>query len=422
MRALLVAIESLGDTLPFIGLGRQLRAQGHEATLIGGGVYRQLAEREQLDFVEILSTEEHQRRIRQRDGWNVFAAVDEGCRNLLDAMPRTYAAIADRYVANETVVVAQGLMFGARIAQEKLGVPLATVHLQPGLFRQREPKPLWPRNVRRALRALGYRAMDSVADWHLAASINDFRRSLGLAPVQRILDRWWNSPQLTIGFFPQFLAPACADSPTIFPGFPLYHGAAEFEQEDELARFLSAGEPPLVFSPTSLMGASRDFLQCSAEVAVELGRRAILLTPHAERLPPGLPDEIRHFAFVPHSRLLPHAAAIIHNGGIGTVAAALSANLPQLIVPRVLDQPDNAKRLQSLGVADVIKPKGYRKNRVASALDRLIASPEVAEQCRKIAALCRADQALERAVEALERLCGSAGCPKKSHPDRASHA
>ena len=113
MRALLVAVESLGDTLPFMGLGRTLRERGHEVTFIGSAKYRPLAEREQLDFVEILSAEEHQRRVQQRDQWNALAAVDQGCRNLLEAVAKTYAAIADRYVAGETVLVAQGLMFGA---------------------------------------------------------------------------------------------------------------------------------------------------------------------------------------------------------------------------------------------------------------------------------------------------------------------
>ena len=37
MHALLVSTGTAGNMLPFIGLGKALRARGHEATLIGSG-------------------------------------------------------------------------------------------------------------------------------------------------------------------------------------------------------------------------------------------------------------------------------------------------------------------------------------------------------------------------------------------------
>jgi UDP:flavonoid glycosyltransferase YjiC (YdhE family) len=55
------------------------------------------------------------------------------------------------------------------------------------------------------------------------------------------------------------------------------------------------------------------------------GQRGILLTQFPEQLPATLPNGVRHFNYVPFSRVLPCAAAFVHHGGIGTTAQALAA-------------------------------------------------------------------------------------------------
>jgi UDP:flavonoid glycosyltransferase YjiC (YdhE family) len=42
---------------------------------------------------------------------------------------------------------------------------------------------------------------------------------------------------------------------------------------------------------------------------------------------------------------------LVHHGGIGTAAEAVRAQVPQVIVPIGYDQPDNGRRLQTLGLA-----------------------------------------------------------------------
>ncbi len=48
-----------------------------------------------------------------------------------------YRLIEQQTTGRDTVVVAHPLAFGARLAQEKLGVPLATLHLAPSTLRTR---------------------------------------------------------------------------------------------------------------------------------------------------------------------------------------------------------------------------------------------------------------------------------------------
>ncbi|MBO0698180.1 MAG: hypothetical protein J2P46_07285, partial [Zavarzinella sp.] len=105
----------------------------------------------------------------------------------------------------------------------------------------------------------------------------------------------------------------------------------------------------------------------------------------------------------------PRAAAIVHHGGIGTAFQGLAAGVPQLIVPVFLDQPDNGRRLERLGVAATVRRGTYRRREVTRKLDRLLRSADVAARCREYAARCREGNAAEQASAALERLFAATG-------------
>ncbi len=410
MRVLLVSIGTAGDLLPFIALGKALRERGHHVTVLGNGYYQDVVEKEALDFVAVCSAAEHLKRTRQRSTWDLHRSFREGGRNLLEDMPRTYEAVAAHYVPGETVVAAAGMMFGARIAQEKLGLPLATVHLYPLCFRSAHDNVLWPRWMPMPFRRALFFFIEREIDRRFGVEINAFRSRLGLPPASRILSHWWNSPQLVLGLFPDWLSRPQPDWPanTLLAGFPLHDALQPFTSEQSLDEFLSAGEPPLVFSHSSAVDDAGKFFEDSVTVTQALGRRAVLLTPHAEQVPEPLPAGVRHYPFVPHSSLLPRAAALVHHGGIGTAFQALAAGIPQLIVPVFLDQPDNCRRLTQLGVAATVRPGSYHPREVCRHLDYLLRSAEVATRCREYAARCREGTAAETACVALDKLFASA--------------
>jgi UDP:flavonoid glycosyltransferase YjiC (YdhE family) len=124
-------------------------------------------------------------------------------------------------------------------------------------------------------------------------------------------------------------------------------------------------------------------------------------------LPKSLPPNVRHFGFVPLSKLLPRTVALVHHGGIGTCAQGLAAGVPHLVQPMSYDQFDNARRLAALGVAREISRSDFRGASVASALAPLLDSPEVASRCRELAAKCSGLRSLENACNELERLAVS---------------
>ena len=411
MRVLLVSMGSAGDLLPFIALGKALRARRHDVTVLGNGYFRDVAENSALHFVEVCPADEHLKRTRQRSSWSLLRSFTEGGRNLLEDMPKVYEAVAAHYVPGETVVAAAGMMFGARIAQEKLGLPLATVHLSPLCFRSAHDEIAWPRWMPLPLRQTFFGILERGIDRLFGGEINTFRYRLGLPPAARLLSDWWNSPQLVLGLFPDWLSQPRRDWPanTLLTGPPLSDALKPLTQQRELEAFLSAGEPPLVFSHSSAIDDAQSFFADSVAVAQSLGRRAVLLAPQSEPIPRPLPDGVCHFPYVPHSLLLPRASALVHHGGIGTAFQALAAGIPQLIVPIFLDQPDNGRRLARLGVAATVRRAAYRSREVCRKLKYLLDSTEVAARCREYAARCREANALEKACVALERLFAESG-------------
>ena len=160
----------------------------------------------------------------------------------------------------------------------------------------------------------------------------------------------------------------------------------------------------MVVTPTSEARKSRAFFAAAVGACRKLGRRSLLLTRYREQLPADLPAGAFHADYLPFSRVLPRACALVHHGGVGTAAQALAAGVPQLVVPLRNDQFDNADRLRRLGVARVLTLSRCRERALGRVLGELLDSAEVAHNCRDYAGRLVGGRAVEDACEAIEGL------------------
>lgn len=159
--------------------------------------------------------------------------------------------------------------------------------------------------------------------------------------------------------------------------------------DPEIEAFLAAGSPPLVFTLGSFVARQRDtHYSHVAEAAQRLGRRALLLADEEDvaRLRASIPGDVHVAAYAPHSLLFPRAGAIIHHGGAGTSGQALRAGRPQLVMPHLGDQFDNAARLVRLGVARRFDHKTLTAETLTKALAALLADPAIAQNALQCAA------------------------------------
>jgi rhamnosyltransferase subunit B len=147
--------------------------------------------------------------------------------------------------------------------------------------------------------------------------------------------------------------------------------------DPETEEFLAKGLPPVVFTVGSTCVDEAAYYAAAASAIKALRLRAIFLT--SRELQPLGPDILVR-SYVPLSRLLSRARAIVHHGGTGTVSQALAAGIPQLITPFVYDQFDNAVRLERLGCGIQLNSGTLARN-MLPGLQRLLESVEIQQNC-----------------------------------------
>ncbi len=411
MNILLIALGSAGDVHPVVGMAIALRSRGHRVSVATSPYFESLVRRVDVEFIPIGTADEFRQAMEDPDLWHPWRGPMLVVEKLVLAhLERVYDLTASFAARDDAIVVAPCTALGTRVAREKLGFPLVTIHLQPVMLRSMYDTPVmrplllasWvPRSIKRLQFYLGDLL---VIDRLINRGLTPFRAAHGLPPVSHVADRWWNSPDRVIGLFPDWYAPPQPDWPpqVVLTGFPLWDERGISAVPDDLEAFLAAGDKPIVFTPGSAMLRGQDFFRTAIDACRRLRRRGILLTRHTGQLPDRLPDEVKHFDFVPLDVLLPRSAAIVHHAGIGTLAQGLAAGIPHLSMPMSHDQPDNAARLRRLGVGLAIKPKQFRAERVAAALEQLLSTREVQDRCRELAGRFDTAAALERTCREIE--------------------
>ena len=218
----------------------------------------------------------------------------------------------------------------------------------------------------------------------------------------------------TLALFSRHYAQAQPDWParTTICGFVHYDKRGEgFGRalDSGLHEFLEKGAPPVLFTlGSSAVMHPGTFFTESLEAARRLGVRAVLLVGQPERpiLPASLPETIHVTNYVPYSEVMPRVAATVHQGGIGTVAQALIAGRPMIVVPWAHDQPDNAHRCLKLGVSRTINRSRYIGAIAAKELSRVLSEPSYSEEAAHLAADLKTENGLKKAVDAVEKVMG----------------
>lgn len=416
MRVLIASFGSLGDLNPYIGLGRALLERGHQPVLAVPGYYVPFVEEAGLRGTAIRPDIDPAQRDLVRRIMHPLKGAEFLIRELL--MPVVHESYEDLDAAAEGVdaIISHPLTFAAPLVAERRRLPWASSVLAPLGFFSRADPPLMAvdprvaalqRNWPGLYRHLVPMARLATRGW--GQHVHDLRRRLGLPPGgDPVLDGQF-SPHLVLALFSSLIAQVQPDWPrsTVVTGaiaWDAVHGG----MPEALAQFLDAGPPPVVFTlGTSAVAAERAgrFYDASLEATSRVGARAVLLIGKHDAHRPGARDRNVFVAdWAPHSALFARAAAVVHQGGAGTLHTAMAAGRPMLVVPFAHDQGDNAVRAERLGIARVIFPSRYGAGVVAEQLRSLLEEPHYRMRSEEIGAAVRAEQGARNAVGALEQL------------------
>ncbi len=411
MHVIIGAVGTSGDTLPLIELGRHLMAAGHEVDFIGLAYFERRARWAGLRFHPAGQPGLFEAMASDATVWDWHVGFRSLWKVLRAAMADTFATV-ERLRRHDSVLVGSSGAVGIRLAQEKFSLPAMTVHMSPFYFFSREENCLgglgaWPQWMPRIIRRFVLNMIDRFyIDGACADEVNRFRQAIGLPTARHIFTRWINSPDRVVCAVPTWFAAHQIDWPvnSISTAFPVAQTSEAWTPSAALTAFLAAGDAPIVVSACTGAGAAATFFQRAIEAARLANRRVILVSRFQSQIPQPLPDFAFLIDYAPFDKLFPHACALIHNGGIGTMALAMRARLPQIIVPFAYDQFFNAMRLVALGGGVVVRRK-RSPAQLAAAIRDILTSPQlikssVALQSRTLVA-SDGLQHIVRAVEAL---------------------
>jgi MGT family glycosyltransferase len=88
----------------------------------------------------------------------------------------------------------------------------------------------------------------------------------------------------------------------------------------------------------------------------------------------------------PQLRLLEKAALVITHAGLNTALESLAYGLPMVAIPITNDQPGVARRLEWLGLAEVVLPGQLTATRLRQAAGRVLRDPDYRMRARERAA------------------------------------
>jgi UDP:flavonoid glycosyltransferase YjiC (YdhE family) len=370
MRVLFTTNPQTGHWQPLIPFADALRATGHEvafaATPTACAAISALEYPCFLAGADETAEEAQDRRQRMAAHWadasawvwpTVFAGT-WAVRRLPDLL-----AICEEW--RPAVLVRENTEFAGCIAAERRGLPHAAVQVTA-----------W-------------------RPWFhplIAEPLNHLRESVDLPPdpVQSMLYRFLLIVPAPPGFHdPAHPLPATAHA--------VRHVAFDRSGEEHLPAWLNdLPDRPVVYAT---MGTAFNRVESILE-AIVAGLReepiTLIVTTGRDQDPDDFgpqPPNVHLERYVPQSLLFPHCDLVVTHGGSGTVLTALGHGLPMVIVPVSADQPDNARRCEQIGVAQVIPADNRTPEMMRDAVREVLGDPRY----RSIA---------QRLREEMERLPG----------------
>jgi rhamnosyltransferase subunit B len=420
MRIVFSTYGTFGDVNPLIALALELKRRGHTPVLAIPEMFRPKVEPLGIGFAPVRPEQNPDDKRLIAMIYDIRHGTETGLRKFLfPALRQSYEDLISAVSADggADLLVTGELAYAGPLVAEKTGVPWASYVLAPFSFFSGYDPPVLPpyptlAKMQESVPVLGHGvarfARLVTRKW--PEPVYALRQELGLARGNDPIFDAKHSKRLVLALYSRVMGEPQPDWPAAakITGFAFYDGAgSEGVLPPDLHGFLQKGAPPLVFTlgSAAVMHAG-DFYEQSAEAAQMLGERAVLLIGSDNRNVPKrtLPDSIFVARYAPYSKLFPHASVIVHQAGIGTTAQVLRAGRPMLVMPYSHDQPDNARRVRRLGVAEILGRKLYTARAAARLIAQLLSEATYRERAALAAEKVASENGTATACDALEKL------------------
>ncbi|WBB53730.1 nucleotide disphospho-sugar-binding domain-containing protein [Verrucosispora sp. WMMD573] len=379
MRVLIVTHGTDGDVLPFLSLAGTMVERRHQATVLTHQRYGPAVTAAGAEFIPIDDADSEQSllaatpRLLCLRGPADLRDFYQDC-GLWEQLSLETEALTAAVEPGRTVLVGRHTSaLSVLLAAELTDVPAVWLALSPIQYMT------WP------MASYNYRA-------GLGDGLRQVRHEVGL-PVDG--EALFRPPDLDLAGWPDWFDRAGESVPTGVHCCGFLNG--------DRYRFAPAGRTAAPARPSVLVtgGTGRmlqdDFYAVTVAGAMATGHPVTVVTPFADLLGPAERGRVTWLPGANYHELFTRSLAVIHHGGIGTLARCVELGIPQVIVSAGGDRSDNGARAAVRGVGEWVDFRDWSPANVAAALERAVRRPP------RNPAPAAAGEAARRATEHIER-------------------
>jgi UDP:flavonoid glycosyltransferase YjiC (YdhE family) len=393
LRVFLGAFGQPGHAFPMLALGAELVTRGHEVTYETWSRWRE-------------PVEAHGMRFRPAPEYPTFPTREQPLspyEAVVRATSETHPAVAQ---ARPDVVVHDIFTLAPALAAELQSVPVATLipHVYPVMEPGFPPYAFGARLPRTGVGRTLWRAFDRPVRIGLErgrSELNDARRRLGLAPVDR-LHGGLSTQLIMVGTLPQL------EYPRRWPVHVHVVGPLMWEPPfDEVQP--PPGDAPLVLvAPSTAQDPEHRLLRAAL---AGLAREPVRVLATWNRRP--LPGPVKVAAntrlveWISYAQTMPRCDLVICHAGHGTLVRALASSCRVLAVPHVGDMGENAARVDWAGAGVRLPWPLLSPPTLRLAARRALRHRPLGKRAAELGAWCAAHSGPARAAELVERLAAS---------------
>lgn len=409
MRVLLTSHGSTGDIYPVIAFGRALAQAGHSVTFASAPLYEREIKRANLDYFYLPPDWEQEiftecmRRLHRAH--HPIKQLREIYRFALPFLGEVIDRIEEALETHD-VLCSSYLFPHYRAVADRKGKPYASIALCHNTIPSRDYPPElaptlsgFPKSLRARWNMGLWRLVNFVVDIWINQTIGDILKEKRLPAARNFI-----------------MGPAdlvlVAVSPTLMAGRGSIHRRFQFTgflrwqaepcqaEEKRIVNFCR-GEPVPVLTFGSVAFDDKDAIMRRFERNWPAGKKIIIQTGWSGLSVEMERPDILVVGKMSHDQLFGHASCVIHHGGAGTTASALSAGKPHIIVPHIADQDFWGSEMERLGTGFAL-PSDHWPEKLPGAVRLLETRDQFREKAREVRDVIAREDGAKRAIDLLQ--------------------
>jgi sterol 3beta-glucosyltransferase len=407
MKVMLLTLGTRGDVQPYIAMGRELSARGHEVFICTS-----------RDSGEMIEAAGLRHRLLSADSRTLVT----GPRATAAVMSLTGRIMALRWAekilreqlhemwqigldeAPDVILHSSKGILAPHLAR-KLGGKAVPVFLQPGFAPSGEIPPfvLTSHDLGRLGNRLSHEAL--LAALRVGNEIVSWASGIATGPrLDPIVG--WGAGGLRLHAYSPTLSPPPGDFPRTdrMTGYP-FMAPEPWEPPADLAAFLEAGSAPVYVGFGSMPGIDPEGQTRTVVAALRAtNQRGIIATGWGGLAKIDHSADIHVLQAAPHGWLFPRVAAVVHHGGSGSTHEGLRWGRPSVVCPLLLDQPYWGGQVAKLGAGPKPIPQtSLTAEALAAAIHAALSAP-VRARAAELGETLRSEDGCARIADLVEAL------------------